>query len=43
VDVTVQRLRAKLDVTPAASRCIQTVRGFGYRCVPVDEGEPGPP
>jgi DNA-binding response OmpR family regulator len=39
----VQRLRAKLEIVAGASRCIQTVRGFGYRCVPADEGEPARP
>ena len=37
VDVHVQRLRARLASHPAAARCIQTVRGFGYRFVPPDE------
>ncbi len=34
VDVHVQRLRAKLEHDPSAPRCIETVRGFGYRFVP---------
>jgi DNA-binding response OmpR family regulator len=33
VDVHVQRLRAKLEVDLAVPRCIETVRGFGYRFV----------
>lgn len=37
VDVHVQRLRAKLEVTSSTPRCIQTVRGFGYRLAPPDE------
>ena len=31
VDVAVQRLRAKLEVTPGAPAVIETVRGVGYR------------
>jgi DNA-binding response OmpR family regulator len=34
VDVHVQRLRAKLEHDPTMPRCIETVRGFGYRFVP---------
>lgn len=34
VDVHVQRLRAKLEPEESAPRCIQTVRGFGYRFDP---------
>lgn len=37
VDVHVQRLRAKLEWAPTVPRCIETVRGFGYRLVPVGE------
>jgi two-component system alkaline phosphatase synthesis response regulator PhoP len=33
VDVHVQRLRAKLEAVPGAPRCLETVRGFGYRFV----------
>ncbi|MBO4165154.1 MULTISPECIES: response regulator transcription factor [Micromonospora] len=31
VDVAVQRLRAKVDHDPAASRLVRTVRGVGYK------------
>ncbi|GIU93145.1 MAG: DNA-binding response regulator [Acidimicrobiia bacterium] len=31
VDVTVQRLRSKIEEDPANPRLIRTVRGFGYR------------
>jgi two-component system response regulator MtrA len=31
VDVAVQRLRAKLEVTPGSPAVIETVRGVGYR------------
>jgi DNA-binding response OmpR family regulator len=37
VDVHVQRLRAKVEPNPSAPRCIQTVRGFGYRLVAGDD------
>lgn len=41
VDVHVQRLRAKLERDPVAARCIETVRGFGYRLVsPPDDSPP---
>lgn len=36
VDTHLQRLRAKIEANPATPRCIQTVRGFGYRFTPVD-------
>lgn len=39
VDMQIQRLRAKLAHVPAAARMIQTVRGFGYRCVPPHDGD----
>ncbi len=35
VDNCVQRLRAKIESSPAAPRYVQTVRGFGYRFGPV--------
>ncbi|MEV2275618.1 response regulator transcription factor [Nocardiopsis sp. NPDC049922] len=35
VDNCVQRLRAKIESSPAAPRYVQTVRGFGYRWGPV--------
>jgi two-component system response regulator MtrA len=35
VDNCVQRLRAKIEVNPAAPEYVQTVRGFGYRFGPV--------
>jgi two-component system, OmpR family, response regulator MtrA len=35
VDNCVQRLRAKIEVNPAAPAYIQTVRGFGYRFGPL--------
>ncbi|WP_460398280.1 response regulator [Actinophytocola sediminis] len=35
VDNCVQRLRAKVESSPAAPRYVQTVRGFGYRFGPV--------
>ncbi|MFW5416904.1 response regulator transcription factor [Nocardiopsis sp. CNT-189] len=35
VDNCVQRLRAKIEPSPAAPRYVQTVRGFGYRLGPV--------
>jgi DNA-binding response OmpR family regulator len=34
VDACVQRLRSKIEATPAEPRYIQTVRGFGYRFDP---------
>lgn len=37
VDVHVQRLRVKLEPSPNSPRCIQTVRGFGYRFEPVSD------
>ncbi len=42
VDVHVQRLRAKLEVTPTTTQCIQTVRGFGYRLAPPHVPAPAP-
>ena len=33
VDVAIQRLRAKIEVDPAAPQLIQTVRGAGYKAV----------
>lgn len=42
VDMHVQRLRAKLDPHDGAARCLQTVRGFGYRLVPIDGGSAAP-
>lgn len=33
VDTAVLRLRTQLAVHPAASDCIQTIRGFGYRLI----------
>jgi two-component system response regulator MtrA len=33
VDVAIQRLRAKVEVDPAAPELIQTVRGAGYKAV----------
>jgi two-component system response regulator MtrA len=33
VDVAIQRLRAKIEVDPAAPELIQTVRGAGYKAV----------
>nr|WP_042194020.1 response regulator transcription factor [Kibdelosporangium sp. MJ126-NF4]CEL21026.1 Phosphate regulon transcriptional regulatory protein PhoB (SphR) [Kibdelosporangium sp. MJ126-NF4]CTQ95460.1 Phosphate regulon transcriptional regulatory protein PhoB (SphR) [Kibdelosporangium sp. MJ126-NF4] len=35
VDNSVQRLRAKIETSPATPEYIQTVRGFGYRFGPV--------
>jgi two-component system response regulator MtrA len=35
VDNCVQRLRAKIEASPAAPEYVQTVRGFGYRFGPV--------
>lgn len=35
VDNCVQRLRAKIESSPASPRYVQTVRGFGYRFGPV--------
>ncbi|WP_434445422.1 response regulator [Lentzea sp. E54] len=35
VDNCVQRLRAKIETSPAAPEYVQTVRGFGYRFGPV--------
>ncbi len=35
VDNCVQRLRAKIETTPATPEYVQTVRGFGYRFGPV--------
>jgi two-component system, OmpR family, response regulator MtrA len=35
VDNCVQRLRAKIEPSPAAPRYVRTVRGFGYRFGPV--------
>ncbi|SES07110.1 DNA-binding response regulator, OmpR family, contains REC and winged-helix (wHTH) domain [Lentzea xinjiangensis] len=35
VDNCVQRLRAKIETSPAAPEFVQTVRGFGYRFGPV--------
>jgi len=35
VDNCVQRLRAKIETSPAAPEYVQTVRGFGYRLGPV--------
>jgi DNA-binding response OmpR family regulator len=37
VDVHIQRLRAKVEPHPSTQRCIQTVRGFGYRLVASDD------
>ena len=33
VDVAIQRLRAKIEVDPAAPQLIQTVRGAGYKAI----------
>jgi two-component system, OmpR family, response regulator MtrA len=33
VDVAIQRLRAKIEIDPAAPELIQTVRGAGYKAV----------
>ena len=35
VDNCVQRLRAKIEASPATPVYVQTVRGFGYRFGPV--------
>jgi DNA-binding response OmpR family regulator len=35
VDNCVQRLRAKIEISPAAPEYVQTVRGFGYRFGPL--------
>ncbi|MFD0592402.1 helix-turn-helix domain-containing protein [Catellatospora coxensis] len=35
VDACVQRLRAKIEDSPASPVFVQTVRGFGYRFGPV--------
>lgn len=35
VDNCVQRLRAKIEISPARPEYVQTVRGFGYRFGPV--------
>lgn len=37
VDVTIQRLRAKIESDPAQPTLLSTVRGFGYRLVEPDE------
>ena len=37
VDVHVQRLRAKIEVDPAAPELVQTVRGIGYKLVQPSE------
>lgn len=37
VDVTVQRLRAKIESNPAHPTLLRTVRGFGYRLVEPEE------
>ncbi len=38
VDVTVQRLRDKIEADPAHPRWLCTVRGFGYRLIKPEEG-----
>jgi two-component system phosphate regulon response regulator OmpR len=35
VDVQVNRLRRKIETDPANPLIVQTVRGIGYRLVPV--------